>query len=238
MDGLEFLKQARAIDGDAAVLVLTGVGDVKTAIESLKCGAYDFIMKPVNVDELLIAAERALERRQLLIERREYHALLERRVAEATRDLAAALRELEDTYRTTLEALGSALDTRDVGTARPLAPRARLLARHRARPRRARERSCATRARRAAPRHRQDRHPRRHPAQAGAAHAGGVEDHAHAPRDRPPARRAHPVPAGRGAHRLPPPRALGRHRLPARARAARRSRSARASSRWPTPSTP
>jgi response regulator RpfG family c-di-GMP phosphodiesterase len=109
MDGLEFLKRARAIDGDAAIIVITGLGDVKTAIECLKCGAYDFIVKPVNVEEVLIEAERALERRQLLMERREYHILLERRVAEATR-------ELEGTYRTTLEALGSALDTRDIGT--------------------------------------------------------------------------------------------------------------------------
>ncbi len=116
MDGLELLRQARALEPDAAVLVLTGMADVETAVESLKQGAYDFIMKPVNVDKLLIAAERALEHRQLLMERKEYHALLERRVAEATRDLAATLRELEDTYRTTLEALGSAIDTRDLGT--------------------------------------------------------------------------------------------------------------------------
>jgi response regulator RpfG family c-di-GMP phosphodiesterase len=116
MDGLEFLKLIRALDTDAAVIVLTGVGDVKTAIESLKIGAYDFIIKPVNVDELLIAAERAVERRQLLIERREYQVMLEHRVEEATRDLALTLRELQDTYRATLEALGSALDTRDVGT--------------------------------------------------------------------------------------------------------------------------
>ena len=116
MDGLDFLKRARAVDGDAAIIVITGVGEVKTAIESLKCGAYDFIVKPVNIQEVLIAAERALERRQLLMERREYHVLLEQRVSEATRDLAAALAELEDTYLATLEALGSALDTRDVGT--------------------------------------------------------------------------------------------------------------------------
>src|SRR5262245_14944776 len=116
MDGITFLKRARAIDPDAAVLVLTGVGDVPTAVEALKYGAYDFILKPVNIDELLIAAERAIEHRQLILERREYHALLERRVAEATRDLAGALRELEGTYRTTLEALGSAIDTRDLGT--------------------------------------------------------------------------------------------------------------------------
>ena len=116
MDGLAFLKRARAIDPDTAVLMLTGAGDVPTAVESLKVGAYDFILKPVNMDELLIAAERALERRQLLLERREHHALLERRIAEATHALAATVRELQDTYRHTLEALGSAIDTRDLGT--------------------------------------------------------------------------------------------------------------------------
>jgi response regulator RpfG family c-di-GMP phosphodiesterase len=116
LGGTELLQQVRQIDPDAAVIVLTGAADVKTAIDSLKLGAYDFIMKPVNVDELLIAAERALERRQLLIERREYQATLEVRVEQATHELAAAYRELESTYRSTLEALGSALDTRDVGT--------------------------------------------------------------------------------------------------------------------------
>ncbi len=116
LDGIGLLQGVRELDPDAAFIVLTGAPDVKTAIDSLKHGAYDFIMKPVNVDELLIAAERALERRQLLIERREYQALLERRVEEATRDLEAAYRQLQATYQATLEALGSALDTRDVGT--------------------------------------------------------------------------------------------------------------------------
>jgi len=116
MSGIELLQGIRTADGDAAVIVLTGAADVKTAIDSLKLGAYDFIMKPVNVEELLIAADRALERRQLLIERREYQQMLEARVEQATHDLVAAFRELEDTYRATLEALGSALDSRDVGT--------------------------------------------------------------------------------------------------------------------------
>jgi response regulator RpfG family c-di-GMP phosphodiesterase len=109
LDGIALLQGIRQADADAAVIVLTGAADVKTAIESLKLGAHDFIMKPVNVDELLIAADRALERRQLLIERREYQALLERRVEEATRNL-------EQAYTQTLEALGAALDSRDVGT--------------------------------------------------------------------------------------------------------------------------
>ena len=116
MSGIELLQRIRHTDQDAAVIVLTGAADVKTAIESLKLGAHDFIMKPVNVEELLIAADRALERRELLVERRAYHELLEHRVEQATRELSAAYHELEDTYRSTLEALGSALDTRDIGT--------------------------------------------------------------------------------------------------------------------------
>jgi response regulator RpfG family c-di-GMP phosphodiesterase len=116
MDGTALLQAILGEDSDAAVIVLTGAADVKTAIDSLKFGAYDFIMKPVNVDELVIAADRALERRQLLIERRQYQTYLELRVEEATRDLQSAFRELKNTYKSTLEALGSALDTRDVGT--------------------------------------------------------------------------------------------------------------------------
>lgn len=116
VDGLGLLRAIRARDPDAAVVMLTGAPDVKTAIDSLKLGADDFILKPVNVDELLIAAERALERRQLLLERRQYQALLERRVEEATQDLRRAYQQLQETYRATLETLGAALDSRDVGT--------------------------------------------------------------------------------------------------------------------------
>ena len=90
MSGIELLQRIRHTDQDAAVIVLTGAADVKTAIESLKLGAHDFIMKPVNVEELLIAADRALERRELLVERRAYHELLEHRVEQATRELSAA----------------------------------------------------------------------------------------------------------------------------------------------------
>jgi len=116
MDGVQLVAAVRSLDQDAAVIVLTGAPEVRTAIESLKLGAFDFIMKPVNVEELLIASDRALERRQLLIERRQYQELLERRVEEATRDVQLAYRQLKDTYRATLESLGAALDSRDVGT--------------------------------------------------------------------------------------------------------------------------
>ena len=116
LDGMRFLKQALTLDPDAAVLVLTGVGDVKTAVELLNGGAYDFIQKPVDPEQLLLTAGRALERRQFVVERRQHQELLERRVTEATSELAATVRHLEESYLVTLEALGSAIDTRDVGT--------------------------------------------------------------------------------------------------------------------------
>lgn len=116
LDGVELVRRVKALDPDAAVVVLTGYGEVETAIETLKMGAADYITKPLNLDELLIAAERALERRRLTIENREHQETLERRVQEQTQELARALEATEGAYRETLEALGSALDTRDIGT--------------------------------------------------------------------------------------------------------------------------
>ena len=69
--GIELLKQVRQEDPDTAVIVESGAADVRSEIACLKSGAYAYIMKPIIMDELLIAAERALERRQLLIERRQ-----------------------------------------------------------------------------------------------------------------------------------------------------------------------
>jgi len=74
--GIELLQQVRQEDPDATVIVVGGM-DVKNHIVSLKLGAYAHLRKPVNMDELLIVVERALERRQLLIERREYRERLE-----------------------------------------------------------------------------------------------------------------------------------------------------------------
>src|SRR5437016_2550545 len=72
--GIELLRQVRQEDPDAAVIVMSGNTPFTYRIESLKLGAYAFLMKPVNAYELLITAERALEHRQLLIEHRQHQA--------------------------------------------------------------------------------------------------------------------------------------------------------------------
>jgi DNA-binding NtrC family response regulator len=63
MTGIEFLGQVRSVDADVAVIVLAGASDVKTAIECLSRGADAYVVKPINVGELLTAVERALEAR-------------------------------------------------------------------------------------------------------------------------------------------------------------------------------
>jgi DNA-binding NtrC family response regulator len=68
VDGLEVLKFIKSNTPGVEVIMLTGMADVKTAVECMKIGAYDYITKPTTADELLTTIQRALERRQLLID--------------------------------------------------------------------------------------------------------------------------------------------------------------------------
>jgi len=63
MAGIDFLRRVRSADSDVAVIVLADVLDVRTRTECLEVGADTYIMKPINVGELLTAVERALEAR-------------------------------------------------------------------------------------------------------------------------------------------------------------------------------
>ena len=65
VDGMDLLKTVKGVDDRVPVIVITGYGTVKKAVEAIKCGAYDFIEKPVDRDKLLLIVERALERHSL-----------------------------------------------------------------------------------------------------------------------------------------------------------------------------
>lgn len=65
MDGIEFLKEAQKIDPNVAGIVMTGYGTVRTAVEAMKVGAFDFVLKPFKINMLLSALYRALEMRRL-----------------------------------------------------------------------------------------------------------------------------------------------------------------------------
>lgn len=71
MDGREFFAKVRAIDPDLPVILLTGHGDVEMAVEAMRSGAWDFLTKPVGLEELGAALRRAAAARSLVLENRE-----------------------------------------------------------------------------------------------------------------------------------------------------------------------
>jgi signal transduction histidine kinase len=94
MDGIEVLRRIKALDSEAEVIVITGHGDMDSAIAALHYGASDFINKPIRLDALLLALERA--KRQITLSRqlRDYTENLEKRVQECTMELRQAQEEL------------------------------------------------------------------------------------------------------------------------------------------------
>ncbi len=68
INGIEVLKFAKENQPDSQVLILTGYGDIKTAVDTIKMGAFDFITKPYNFDELLVSINNALEMHRLIVD--------------------------------------------------------------------------------------------------------------------------------------------------------------------------
>jgi two-component system C4-dicarboxylate transport response regulator DctD len=76
MDGLQMLGQVRAVDDSIPVIILTGQGDISTAVTAMQQGAYDFIEKPFDHEELIELLRHALEKRHLALENRRLKAQL------------------------------------------------------------------------------------------------------------------------------------------------------------------
>jgi len=104
--GLELLAEIKAAYPDIAVIMATAVIDINTAIECLKQGAYDYITKPFNLDEVVLSIERALERRRLEQENRDYQLHLEQKVGEQAQKIRAA-------FLNAITALVYALEAKD-----------------------------------------------------------------------------------------------------------------------------
>jgi putative two-component system response regulator len=85
MDGITFLREALRLYPDMAIIMLTGVAEVTTAVECLKLGALDYISKPVIIEEVRARVDKALEKRDLILQNRFYQQNLEGRVRELDR---------------------------------------------------------------------------------------------------------------------------------------------------------
>ncbi len=116
MDGIKLLDWLREYDPEVPVIMVTAIHDISTALEAIRRGAYDYILKPFEKDQLFLGVGRALQHRRLVAENRSYQLQLEQQVEERTAQLTGAIAQLEQSYDDTLEALGSALDLKDAET--------------------------------------------------------------------------------------------------------------------------
>ena len=116
MDGMRLLEWMRGREPDVPVIMVTAMHDLSTALEAMRRGAYDYILKPFEKDQLFLCVRRALEHRRLVLENRNYQRNLEKLVEERTVQLREAFSQLEQSYDHTLEALGGALDLKDAET--------------------------------------------------------------------------------------------------------------------------
>jgi len=99
IEGLEVLRRIKAIDKDTEVIVVTGHGDMDSAIESLKYGASDFINKPIRFEALILAIERAKQKIARSRQLKDYTKNLEQKIEERTLELRQAQEELMENER-------------------------------------------------------------------------------------------------------------------------------------------
>lgn len=111
--GVELLRDLKKADPDIAVLMITGLSDMNTAMECVHLGADDYITKPFGINRVMLTVKNLIERRCLAIEKKNYQASLEFKVMEQTEQIRSAMNELSHAYDSTLTALVRALDARE-----------------------------------------------------------------------------------------------------------------------------
>src|SRR5580693_1740946 len=116
LDGIGLLERTKEKFPDMPVVMVTAVHDISVALAAVRNGAFDYLLKPFEREQLLNAVGRALENRRLKVENRNYQINLESLVKARTDQLQEALRDLERSYDITLQALGDALDLKDAET--------------------------------------------------------------------------------------------------------------------------
>ncbi len=106
MDGFSLLRELRSRWPDAAVMMISGNGDVQTAVSCLSVGALDYLTKPFHLEEVRARITSVLERRRLVLENREYQTRLEQKVQ-------AQARRIEQQFLGGVQALAEALEAKD-----------------------------------------------------------------------------------------------------------------------------
>jgi len=120
MDGIEIIRRIKEFDIDNMVVVITAYPSFETAREALRLGAFDYITKPFNLEEIFFVVKRAVEfgrlelaNKKLMEELEEENIILEKKVEERTRDLKKLYENMQSAYMATVKALAQAIDAKD-----------------------------------------------------------------------------------------------------------------------------
>ncbi len=113
MDGIELLKRIKSMNPKMTVIIVTAYPEIDMAVEAMRLGAYDFIIKPADMDLVLLSVKRALEKKRLEEEVEIYHKNLERLVEERTLKLQQAYRTLKRAHLDSVKVLAEAIDAKD-----------------------------------------------------------------------------------------------------------------------------
>jgi cyclic di-GMP phosphodiesterase len=116
MSGLEMIPHVKVVSPDTVIVMISGMQTIESAINALRLGAFDYLMKPFDLRQAEAAVERALHHHELIAAKRRYENHLEDLVTQRTAELDEALGSLENAYRSTLQALTAALEARDAET--------------------------------------------------------------------------------------------------------------------------
>ena len=104
--GIDILKEIKVKYPDTAVIMITAIAEAETAIKAMKMGAYDYIIKPVDLNALIVSIDRALDKRRLILENQTYHFRLEEKVEEQTR-------KIREAFLNSIKSLAYALEAKD-----------------------------------------------------------------------------------------------------------------------------
>ena len=113
MDGIELLKTIRALSPKMMMVMVTGYPEINMAVEALRLGAYDFILKPADLELVVHSVKRALEKKKLVEEVEAYQKNLERLVEERTAKLRQAYDFLKKGHLDSVKVLAEAIDAKD-----------------------------------------------------------------------------------------------------------------------------
>lgn len=117
VSGLELLTEVRRLYPNLVFLMATGVDDVRLGVYAMRQGADDYLVKPLQMEAVMLSLDRAFQKKSMERELENYRQNLEQMVCERTVQLQSALGLVEQSYADTLDALGAAIDLRDGQTA-------------------------------------------------------------------------------------------------------------------------